>query len=58
MSSLYLLIPVALVFVVLAAAALVWAIRSGQFDDLDKEAHRILFDEDPPDRRSRDREQG
>jgi cbb3-type cytochrome oxidase maturation protein len=28
--------------------ALLWAIRSGQFDDLEGPAHRILMDEDEP----------
>lgn len=47
MDSLYLLIPVALVFVAIAIKLLLWAIDSGQYDDLDKEAWRILADEDP-----------
>ena len=42
MASLYLLIPIALMFCVLAIAALLWAVNSGQYDDLDKEAARIL----------------
>ncbi|NCF17375.1 MAG: cbb3-type cytochrome oxidase assembly protein CcoS [Haliea sp.] len=48
MDSLYLLIPIALVFCVIAIRLLLWAIDSGQYDDLDKEAWRILADEDPP----------
>ncbi len=48
MKSLYLLIPVALVFCVVAIRLLIWAINSGQYDDLDKEAWRILADEDEP----------
>ena len=48
MASLYLLIPIAVVFVILAVAAFLWAVNRDQFDDLDKEAHSILFDEDPP----------
>jgi cbb3-type cytochrome oxidase maturation protein len=47
MESLYLLIPVALVFCVIAIKLLLWAISSGQYDDLDKEAWRILADDDP-----------
>lgn len=46
MESLYLLIPVALAVLLLAIKMLFWAIGSGQYDDLDTEAHRILFDED------------
>lgn len=47
MTSLYLLIPIALVFVAIAVRILFWAINSGQYDNLDTEAHRILFDDDP-----------
>jgi cbb3-type cytochrome oxidase maturation protein len=46
--SLYLLIPIALVFCVIAIRLLLWAIGSGQYDDLDKEAWRILADDDAP----------
>ncbi|MFV8816257.1 cbb3-type cytochrome oxidase assembly protein CcoS [Haliea sp. E17] len=45
MDSLYLLIPVALVFVALGIKLLLWAIDDGQYDDLDKESWRILQDE-------------
>lgn len=44
MASLYLIVPVAILFCVLAVAAWLWATRSGQFDDLDREARRILHD--------------
>lgn len=47
MDSLYLLIPVALVFVAIGIKLLLWAIDSGQYDDLDKEAWRILAEDDP-----------
>jgi cbb3-type cytochrome oxidase maturation protein len=46
MESLYFLIPVALIFVALAIKILLWAINSGQYDNLDAEAHRILFDDE------------
>ncbi|TGD74555.1 cbb3-type cytochrome oxidase assembly protein CcoS [Mangrovimicrobium sediminis] len=49
MDSLYLLIPVALVFVALGIKLLLWAIDSGQYDDLDKEAWRILNDDEGQD---------
>ena len=48
MDSLYLLIPIALVFVAVAVKLLLWAIDSGQYDDLDKEGWRILADEEAP----------
>ena len=47
MDSLYLLIPVALIFCAIAIRLLLWAIDSGQYDDLDKEAWRILSDDVP-----------
>jgi cbb3-type cytochrome oxidase maturation protein len=46
MESIYILIPVTIVLLGVAVAAYFWAVRSGQFDDLDKEASRILFDDD------------
>lgn len=51
MDSLFILIPIALVFCLLAIKLLLWAIGSGQYDDLDKEAWRILMDDaqDEPD---------
>ena len=47
MDSLYLLIPIALLFCVVAIKLLLWAISSGQYDDLDKEAWRILAEDEP-----------
>ena len=46
MESLYLLIPLVLIFLALALKILFWAIKSGQYDDLSAEGQRILFDED------------
>ena len=46
MESLFFLVPVALIFIVIAVRFLFWAVNSGQYDDLDTEAHRILFDDD------------
>jgi cbb3-type cytochrome oxidase maturation protein len=40
------LIPVALLLGGIGLAAFLWALKSGQFDDLDGAAHRILFEED------------
>lgn len=45
MEVLYLLVPIALVFIFTAVKILFWAINNGQYDDLDTEAHKILFDE-------------
>ncbi len=46
MDILYMLIPMSVVLVALIVAAFLWAIRSGQFDDLEGPAHRILMDRD------------
>ncbi|MFN2287159.1 MAG: cbb3-type cytochrome oxidase assembly protein CcoS [Chromatocurvus sp.] len=46
MDSLYLLIPIALIFCVIAIRLLLWAIDDGQYEDLDKESWRILADDD------------
>ena len=40
------LIPVALGLGLLGLAAFIWSIRSGQFDDMQGPAYRILDDED------------
>ena len=42
------LIPLSVVLAFLIGAAFWWAARSGQFDDLDGPAHRILADDDNP----------
>ncbi|MFQ5633950.1 MAG: cbb3-type cytochrome oxidase assembly protein CcoS [Gammaproteobacteria bacterium] len=44
------LIPLGVVLVVLAVGAFFWAVRAGQFDDLETPAWRILLDDDsaPP----------
>ncbi len=46
MEVIYLLIPVSLVLIGVIVWIFVWAIRSGQFDDLEGPAHRILLDDD------------
>jgi cbb3-type cytochrome oxidase maturation protein len=49
MDSLFILIPIALVFVAIAVKAFLWAVDNNQYDDLDAEGQRILFDDDPSD---------
>ena len=51
MDILYLLVPLSLLLVPLIVGAVIWAARSGQFDDLEGPAHRILMDEDEDDQR-------
>ena len=47
-STLFFLLGLTIVFVGLAAAGILWAIKSGQYDDLDGPAQRILMDDDDP----------
>ena len=44
MSIIFVLIPIAVLFVLIGLGVFFWAVRSRQFDDLDKEAYSILFD--------------
>ena len=46
MTGLLVLIPVALFLGALGLAAFIWALRSGQFEDLDGAAMRILNDDE------------
>ena len=46
MTILLVLIPVALFLGLLGLAAFLWTLRSGQFDDLQGAAERILLDDD------------
>lgn len=48
MDSLIVLIPVSLIIAAGALAAFLWSLRSGQYDDMEGAANRILFDEDRP----------
>ena len=48
MEILYLLIPLAVVLTGLAVWFFLWSVRSGQYDDLEGPAHRILMDDDDP----------
>jgi len=45
MDALLLLIPIALFLGLLGLGAFLWSLKSGQYDDLDGAAERILFDD-------------
>lgn len=47
MNVLVYLIPIALLLGAIGLAAFLWSLKSGQYDDLDGAAQRILFDEEP-----------
>ncbi len=57
MEIIYLLIPVSLLLIGLIVWVFFWAVRSGQFDDLEGPAHRILMDDDSPRIESPDKEE-
>lgn len=48
MNIIYVLIPLGLMLLSLAIWAFFWAVRSGQFDDLDTPGTLVLFDDEPP----------
>ncbi|WP_061782857.1 cbb3-type cytochrome oxidase assembly protein CcoS [Shewanella putrefaciens] len=45
MEIIYALIPIAMIFVAIAVMVFFWAVKSEQFDDLDRQSVSILFDE-------------
>jgi cbb3-type cytochrome oxidase maturation protein len=49
MESLYLLIPLSVVLVLAIGGILVWAVMSGQFEDLEDAGEQVLDDDDRPD---------
>jgi cbb3-type cytochrome oxidase maturation protein len=48
MNVLAYLIPIALFLGGIGLAAFLWSLKSGQYEDLEGAANRILFDDDPP----------
>jgi cbb3-type cytochrome oxidase maturation protein len=46
MESLYLLIPMSLVVIAVVVMILYWAVKGGQFEDLEGPGHSILMDDD------------
>ena len=46
MNVLVYLIPIALLLGLVGLIAFLWSLRTGQFDDMEGEANRILFDDD------------
>ena len=48
MDILYLLVPLSVVLVLAITGLLAWAVSTGQFDDIEREGQRILFDDTEP----------
>ena len=44
MTIVYFLLPLALFLAAVFCIAFIWAVRAGQFDDIETPAHRILID--------------
>lgn len=59
MEALFLLIPLSLIFIGLIGVVLYWAVRTGQYDDLERPGHDLLLDDpdDEADPRSGDPDQ-
>lgn len=58
MNILLVLVPISLLLLGVAIAAFVWAVRKGQYDDLDTPALDILVDDDKPAPAKRETAQG
>lgn len=46
MNSVVILIPIALMLGLIGLGAFLWSLRTGQYDDVDGAAHRILLDDE------------
>lgn len=48
METIFVLLPLALLIAAIAVGLFIWAAKTGQFDDLETPAVRILFDDEEP----------
>jgi len=48
MEVIYALIPGMIILGLIMLGVLIWAVKQGQYDDLEGEANRILMDDDDP----------
>ena len=48
MEVIYTLIPGMIFFGLIMVGVLIWAVKKGQYEDLDGDANRILMDDDDP----------
>jgi cbb3-type cytochrome oxidase maturation protein len=52
LSTLYIVVPLALLVAAGFVFAFFWAVRSGQYDDMDTPAMRVVLDDDEPAKRT------
>ena len=57
MDILFLLVPLSVVLVLFILALFAWALHGGQFDNVEREGERILWDDAPPARATVDADQ-
>jgi len=48
MDVIYVLIPLMIGLGLVGVAVFIWSVRSGQYDDMEGDANRILMDDDDP----------
>jgi cbb3-type cytochrome oxidase maturation protein len=48
MQIIFLVLPLALLIALIAVIAFIWAVRTGQMDDLETPAMRVLHDDEEP----------
>lgn len=46
MEIIYALVPLSILLIAIAIVIFNWAVKNGQFDDLDSPSHKILYDDD------------
>lgn len=51
MNIIYVLIPIAIILVLVAIYVFFWAVKSNQFEDLERQGYSILFDDDIRDKK-------
>ncbi len=56
MNAILISIPISIILVAIAIWLFFWAVRSGQYDDLDSPAYSILLDEEERRRRSKEKD--
>ncbi|RUO44167.1 cbb3-type cytochrome oxidase assembly protein CcoS [Aliidiomarina taiwanensis] len=56
MEYLHIMVPVAIIIVAALIGLLFWSVRTGQFDDLERQGFNILLDDETPETKNDDKE--